>query len=419
MNLQSPAPLENQPAPEEGWAAMLPARRYLIGGAALALVLGGYWYWSHGDNGPVRRREAAVPVRVGVATKRDMPVVEHTIGTVLPNTSVSVTARVTGQLMAVYFKEGNLVKIGQKLFQIDPRPYQATFDQARAQMAHDQASLTGAELDEKRYTALYAQNAISTQQRDDAVATAAADRALVASDNATVETARLNLEYTNIVSPVNGKTGAILVQPGNMVTASASVGASALVTINEIQPVKVSMALPQSDLPRIQAMAQKQNLKAKINQHDQGGGTLLAPINFIGNAVNNTSGTIELRASFANADSALVPGQLVDVTVALDNIPDAIVVPREAINTGPSGQFVYVVNEDLMAEERDIKVLFDDGTNDAIEGPVRDGETIIVDGQLRVVPGAKVSIAPTPGRGGARGRAAGRRGGRRGQAAAD
>jgi multidrug efflux system membrane fusion protein len=209
---------------------------------------------------------------------------------------------------------------------------------------------------------------------------------------------------------VNGKTGPILVQPGNMVSSNNTT--TPLVTLNEIQPIKISFALPQSDLPRIQAMAQKKGLVATIALHGVQETTLQAPVDFISNAVNNTSGTIELRATFPNADSALVPGQLVDVTVALAQIPDALVVPREAVNNGPEGQYVYVVN-DGAAEQRAVKVLFDDTVNMAVEGDVKAGDQVITDGQLRVIPGGKVQVARARRAGGEAGGEAPRRQGQR------
>ncbi len=307
------------------------------------MVLGGFWYVTNMSGKRAAPPNRAAPVKVALAHQRNMAVVERTIGTVVANSTVSVSARVTGQLQTANFKEGDLVKTGDLLFQIDPRPYQAALDQALATQARDQAQLENAQNDSRRYASLFSQNAISTQQRDLAQATAKALEATVAADRAAADMARLNLEYTRIRSPVNGKTGPILIQPGNMVTASASVGASTLVTINEIQPIKISFFLPQADLPRIQAMAKKRGLTATINLHDAGGEDIKAPVDFIGNAVTNTNGTIELRANFANTDSSLVPGQLVDVVVALAQIPHTIVVPREAVNTGPDGQFVYVV----------------------------------------------------------------------------
>ena len=370
----------------------------IIGGAALALLLGGYWYFNH-DSAPrtVVRRETAAPVRVAKAERRDMAVIERTIGTVVANSTVQITARVQGQLQSAFFKEGQLVKKGQMLFQIDPRPYQATYDNA-------EATLKNAQLTAERSATLLKQNAIAAQSNDNA-------QAAYLQAKANLEAARLNLEFTRITSPVNGKTGAILVQPGNQVTASASVGASALVNITEIQPIKVSFSLPQADLPRIQARARMPGgLTAQVRLHDIGGEDLNAPVDFVNNAVASTSGTIELRASFANLDAALVPGQLVDVVVELASLPKALVVPRDALNTGPDGQFVYVVTPDLTAAEHPVKMLFDDGSFAAISSDLHEGDRVIVNGQLRVLPGGKVSIGGRGGRGAGAGGGEGRRG---------
>jgi multidrug efflux system membrane fusion protein len=272
-----------------------------------------------------------------------------------------------------------MVKTGDILFQIDSRPYQATYDNALASMATAKAKAD-------RYARLKAQNAIAGQEFDDA-------EAAYLEAKAAVESARLNVEFTTIRSPINGKTGPILIQPGNMVSAStASTNATPLVTINEIQPVKISLALPQSDLPRIQAMQAKGGLNLTISMHDTGGEhDIQVPVNFTGNAVTNTTGTIELRASYPNTDMSLVPGQLVDVVVALSQIPHATLVPREAINTGPDGQFVYAV-KDGTAQQVPVKVLFDDGVNDAVSGSLAKGDQVIIEGQLRVLPGGKVNV---------------------------
>lgn len=394
MNYQSPRVQPGQTSaadtPRRSW------RSFAIGGGALLLLLGGYWYFSH-DTGThtQARRAAAAPVRVARAERRDMAVIERTIGTVVANSNVQVTARVQGQLLTAYFKEGQMVKKGQLLFQIDPRPYQAALDSAVATLANTESKA-------KRYKALLGSNAISQVDYDDA-------QAAYLTAKAAVDTARLNLEYTRITSPVNGKTGAILVQPGNLVTPSASVGASALVNITEIQPIKVSFSLPQADLPRIQARAHMPGgLTAQVQLHDAGGQDLSAPVDFINNAVAGTSGTIELRADFPNQDASLVPGQLVDVVVELANLSQALVVPRDALNSGPDGQFVYTVSPELVAQSHPVKLLFDDGTDAAISGDIQPGDRVITQGQLRVLPGGKVTIG---GEGGA-GRANGKRGGR-------
>jgi multidrug efflux system membrane fusion protein len=354
------------------------SRIYVIGGVALALALGGFWYFTH-DAKPVARRNLAAPVRVATVETGSMAVIERTIGTVMANSTVQINARIQGQMIKAYFKEGQLVKTGDILFQIDPRPYQAVYDNALASLATAKAKAD-------RYARLSAQNAVAGQQLDDA-------QAAYLEAKAAVESARLNVEFTTIRAPVNGKTGPILIQPGNMVSAStASTNATPLVTLNEIQPVKISLALPQSDLPRIQAAQAKGGLNITLAMHDAGGTQdITVPVNFTGNAVTNTTGTIELRASYPNTDMALVPGQLVDVTVALSEIPNATLVPREAVNTGPDGQFVYAI-KDGTAQQVPVKVQFDDGVNDAVSGGLKKGDQVITEGQLRVIPGGKVNI---------------------------
>jgi multidrug efflux system membrane fusion protein len=210
--------------------------------------------------------------------------------------------------------------------------------------------------------------------------------ATVASDRAALDVAELNLGYTQIRSPIDGKTGPILIHPGNLVSAN---GASPLVVVAQIQPVKVSFSLPQSDLPQIQARASQHALSVMIDMH---GARLTAPVDFIGNEVDNKTGTIELRATFDNRDLRLVPGQLIDVAVALNSLKNATVVPREAVNDGPDGRYVFVVMPDNVAVMRPVNVLFDDGASMAVSGGVKRGDRVIIDGQLRVVPGKRVSI---------------------------
>jgi len=407
MNVQTPlqTPLTRDDDLEEGRGHV---RTYLVGGVALALALGGFWYFTHQSGAPKAGRNLAAPVKVAPVEVRDMAVIEHTIGTVMANSTVQINARVNGQLVKAFFKEGQMVKTGDPLFQIDPRPYQAAYDNAVASMATAKAKA-------ERYGRLKAQNAVAGQDFDDA-------QAAYLEAKANMESARLNLEYTTIRSPVNGKTGPILIQPGNMVSSTSSSSSSSttngistanpLVTINEIQPIKISMALPQSDLPRIQAqLTRPGGLTITMNMRDQGGDDIKVPVNFVSNAVAGTTGTIELRASYPNTDMKLVPGQLVDTTVMLSQIPHATLVPRDAVNTGPDGLYVYVV-KDGVAEQRAVRLEFDDGVNDAVDGNLKAGEMVITDGQLRVLPGAKVSITGTKKHGARTG------GGRKGKPAA-
>ena len=370
-------------------------RSWAIGGALLAVVLGGYWFFnSHSDSGADKRANSA-PVRVAVVEQRDMAVVERSLGTVVANTLVQVSARVQGTLDRANFKEGQFVKKGDLLFQIDPRPVQAALAQAEAIFNRDQAQLRNAQRDKQRYATLRAQGAISLQQSDTSETNADVAAATVGADKAAVDMARLNLAYALIRSPVDGKTGPILIQPGNMITSSGG----ALVTIAEVRPIKVSFTLPQSDLPRIQARQQTKPLLATLDVRDRSGKSLSAPVDFTSNIVSNQSGTIELRASFPNTDLALVPGQLANVTVQLNDIPHALVVPRDAVNDSPGGSFVFVV-KDGKAFQTPVEVLTDDGTNAAISGAgVTAGDTVVIEGQLRVTPGGAVKVLGAKGAG--------------------
>ncbi len=365
----------------------LPRRTQLIAVAATLAVLGGLGYLILAGSGSKERMRPPPVVVTTTAKAKDVPVLEHAIGTVVANATVQVTARVTGQLLRAGFQEGQIVKKGDLLFVIDPRPFEASLKQARAQLAKDTAQQLNSRASKERYERLFAQNAISVQQRDQAEATAKSDDATVEADRAAVQMAELNLGYTQIRSPVDGKTGPILIQPGNLVTANAS---SPLVVVTQIEPVKVSFSLPQADLPRIQARERSGQLTAQLDRVGSNGVRLQAPVDFVSNQVSDQTGTIELRATFDNRDHVLVPGQLVNVDVTLNNLKHATVVPREAVNDGPNGRYVYIVKPDKTAEMRPVNVLFDDGTNTAISG-VKPRETVIVDGQLRVLPGAKVT----------------------------
>jgi multidrug efflux system membrane fusion protein len=366
----------------------LPLRTYVIGAVALALVLGGYWYFSRNATDAAGARGGNIaPVRVASVVRRDMPVVEHSLGTIIANTTVNVTSRVQGVVDSAAFTEGQFVKKGDLLFRIDPRSFEAALAQARAVLSKDQAQLVNATRDKARYQNLASQGAISDQQRDTSATNADVMVATVAADKAAVDMAALNLDYTQIRSPVDGKTGPLLVQPGNMVSATAL---TPLVTIEQVRPVKLSFTLPQSDLDRIQARQKNHGLIA-ILESKAGQAPLSAPVNFTSNAVSGSSGTIELRAMFDNQDLALVPGQLVNVTVELDNIANALVVPRDAVNDGPNGSYVYVVHGGK-AVSHPVKILFDDTVNVAVDGDIAPGDQVITEGQLRVEPNAAVRV---------------------------
>ena len=385
------SPTENRPVRSSAPSAGRRIRSGMLGGSMLVLVLGGYWYFNNRGESSADKRSNAAPVRVAVIEQRDMAVVERSLGTVIANTLVQLSARVQGTLESARFKEGQFVKKGDLLFQIDPRPFQAALAQAEAVYRRDQAQLTNALRDKQRYATLRQQGAISVQQSDLSDTNADVVAANVAADKAAMDMARLNLGYSQIRSPVDGKTGPILVQPGNMISSSNGATA-ALVTIAEVRPIKISFTLPQSQLPRIQARQQTQPLLATLDVRDRAGNILAAPVDFTSNIVSNQSGTIELRATFPNADLSLVPGQLVNVTVQLNDIPHALVVPRDAVNDSPSGSFVFIVR-DGKAFQTPVDVQTDDGTNAAISGSgVKAGDTVVVEGQLRVTAGGPVRV---------------------------
>jgi multidrug efflux system membrane fusion protein len=371
-------------------------RAWIIGGAALVLVLVGYQQFNSGRAAGARKHAAAAgaPVRVGAVTQRDMAVVERSLGSVLANTSVQVLPLVSGTLEKQAFREGEFVQKGQLLFEIDPRQFRASLAQAQAIYQRDSAQLRNALHDKQRFETLFQQDSGSGQARDTAAANAEVLTATVAADKAAVDMARLNLDYATIHSPLTGKTGPVLIQPGNMVSGGTGNGVgsgSPLVVIAEVQPVKVSFSLPESDLPRIQARQRTEQLTATLDIRGREGELLSAPVTFTSNVITPQSGTIELRSIFPNTGLALVPGELVNVVVKLDDIPNALVVPRNGVNDSPNGPYVYVVKAGR-AELKPVKVLFDDGTDVAVAGDLRPGDVVVTEGQLRVNAGDRVNV---------------------------
>jgi membrane fusion protein, multidrug efflux system len=292
-----------------------------------------------------------------------------------------------------------MVKKGDLLFQIDPAPFQASLRQAQAQVERDKAQLASAQADSDRAVMLSQRGIVSDQQRDQLVATAKALVATVAADAAAVERSQLNLDYTTIRSPINGKTGAMIVYPGNQVHASDATG---LITITEIQPVMISFDLPQGDLPQLQdrmregklvaSVAVRSDVASAAKADDSSSGEIPVKIDFVGNVVDDKTGTIELRATFDNPDLRLVPGELVDVSVRLATLAQTVTVPREGVNIGQNGNYVFVVGDDKKAQMRPVTVLYQDQSIAALGSGVKPGERVVTDGQLRLTPGVTVSI---------------------------
>jgi multidrug efflux system membrane fusion protein len=353
------------------------------------------------DKGGPRGPQAA-PVRVATAQARDVPVVVRTIGTVLANSVVNIKSQIDGPLLQTNFKEGQMVRKGDLLFQIDPAPFEATVRQSEAQMARDQAQLESAKADADRAVMLADRGIVSAQQRDQLVANAKALAATVEADMAALDRAKLNLGYTRIYSPIDGKTGAYIVYPGNQVRANDQAG---LITITEIQPVKITFNLPQANLPRLQDRMRENGLIANVRVRNESveasapAGTaptsepgIPVRVDFIGNTVDARTGTIELRATFANPDLRFVPGELIDVAVRLETLTQTVFVPHEAVNVGQSGSFVFVIDGDNKAEMRPVQVVYEDSFIAALGSGLKAGERVVIDGQLRLSPGTPVSI---------------------------
>lgn len=392
MNIRLPSSLQSVPSAVQGFPETVrqtnPRTRLILSALGVIAVLALAWVVVSRVTAPPPRKMPPPPVRVARVVATNVTAFDQTIGTVVANDTVQVTSRVQGQLESAGFTEGQTVHKGDILFHLDPAPFQAALAQANATTARDLASLKSAQNDAKRYSILAKLGAVAPSQRDQYVAQAGALVGTVKADKAAADVAALNLQWSVIRSPVDGKTGPILIQPGNVVPAN---GTNPLVTIEQIHPVKVSFFLPQSDLPQIQERMSQGLLTAHVRAHGADGVQETAKVDFVGNAVSSTTGTIELRATFANDDEKLVPGQVVDVGVALNNFNNALVVPSPALNTGPDGRYVYAVANGK-ARLVPVEVLNDDGTNAAVKGELKPGDTVITDGQLRVIPGNPVSI---------------------------
>ena len=346
--------------------------------------------------GKGKRQSGAVPVLVGKVVLQDVPSQVRAIGNVTAYATVSVRSRIAGELMKVHFSEGQEVKRGDLLFSIDPRVPTAALQQARANLARDEALVNQARTELDREHKLVESELVSKDEFDKvesawktAVATTEAARAAVT--NAT-----LLVEFTSIRSPLDGRTGSVLVRQGNLVNPESDV----LVTINQVHPIYTVFSVPEQYLAEIRKESQDKTLKVEARLPDWQGPSPQGDLTFIDNAVDVTTGTIQLKATFPNKDNALWPGQFVQVSLTLKALPQVTVVPSQAVQAGQDGDFVYVVKADQTVEMRPVltAMTFEGGT--VITNGLKAGETIVLDGQLRLGPGAKVSVK-TPDRPGA------------------
>jgi multidrug efflux system membrane fusion protein len=337
-------------------------------------------------------RAETIPVTIATVVKKEMPVEVTAIGHVEAYNAVSVKPRVNGEIIRVAFRDGQDVAKGDVLLQLDPRPSQSELAQARANLERDRARQKNAEADAKRYAELIGKDYVTRAQYDEALSNAAAAKATVAADEAAVENARLNLEYTTITSPIAGRTGNLLVQVGNMVKAMDD---KALVTINQIEPIYVSFSVAESDLPRIRAAAARHTLQTRASPAADPTAVSQGTLTFINNSVDTATGMILLKGTFSNANRPLWPGQFANVALTLAVDPGALVVPSQAIQRGQSGDYVFVVKSDQTVESRPVGVARTAGPVAIIGKGLSAGERVVTDGQLRLAPGAKVDIKAT------------------------
>ncbi|MDD5543322.1 MAG: efflux RND transporter periplasmic adaptor subunit [Acidobacteriia bacterium] len=331
----------------------------------------------------------AVPVTVASVVQKTIPVELHAIGAGEAYSTVAVKSMINGEITKVNFTQGQFVKKGELLFKIDSRPYEAALKQAEANLARDLAQQKNAEEEARRSANLYAQGIVPQQQADQMKANADALAASAGADRAAIENVKVQLSYCSIYSPIEGRTGSLLIYPGNVVKANDT---TSLVIINQITPLFVTFSVPEQYLTEIKSRIGAGRMEVRVSIPGTAGNPIRGALSFIDNTVDSNTGTIRLKATFPNGDHQLWPGQFVNVILQLSSQPNTVVVPTPAIQTSQSGSFVFVVKDDLTVESRPVVVgrVLDGETS--IDKGLEPGERVVTDGQLRLSPGAKVQI---------------------------
>lgn len=344
------------------------------------------------SNSKAKQAPRAVPVKAGDVMQQNVPVQIPTIGNVETINAVSIKALVGGEVTGVFFKEGQDVKKGDLLFQIDPRPYEAALKQAEATLARDLAQAKNAEEQAKRYAILVQKDYVSKDQYDQLRANADALAAAVDADKAVVENNRLQLAYCTIRSPINGRVGSVLINKGSVVKANDLV----MLTINQMAPIYVTFSVPEHNLLDIKKYMAREKLKVEAVIPGDEQRPAQGVLTFINNAVDTATGTIQLKGTFENRDRGLWPGQFVNVVLTLTTQRNAVVMPSAALQAGQQGQYVFVVKPDFTVETRPVTIARTYNDLVVVSQGVAPGEKVVTDGQLQLVPGTKVEIKEEP-----------------------
>jgi len=367
-----------------------------------AAVAGGYWYWQQSPQSAVDGAKAKgkggkggrggpLTVKAVRAVVKPMPVLIEAVGTVEAEQSVQVRAQVSGVLQHVSFREGDKVKAGQLLFQIDPRTFQAQYNQAQAALARDRAQLENARAQEQRMEPLLKREFITRQEYDVAVTSAKSLEATVQAGQAAVEQARIQLEFSRMVAPISGRTGQLAVKPGNLVIASG--GGVPLVTINSTDPVLVGFSIPERQLEELRRYQNEKDIRIEILPDRAGLPAAIGKLVFIDNTVTPQTGTVLLKTKVDNTKELIWPGQFVNVRVVLTVEPEAVVVPEVAVQPGQDGPFVYLIDDENKVEVRPVKVARQVGGEIVIASGVKAGDHVITEIPQALRPGGTVKVS--------------------------
>lgn len=336
-------------------------------------------------------KKRPAPVLLGVSEQRTIPIELRAIGTVEPYATVAIKSQITGTLQRIHFKEGDDVKKGDLLFSLDPRPVTAMLNQAQGALIRDRAQLDNARKELERYTNAAKKGYVSTEQAEQSVTKVATLAATIKADEAAVENARLQLEFCSIYAPIDGRTGELPVAEGNIIKANAD---TSMVTINQVCPIKVSFTVPGKHFGEIKKYREAGSLQVMLNGSD--GMPQTGTFSFVDNTIDQTTGTLRLKAEFANTDKNLWPGQFVEIRLFLTSRPNVTVVPTQAVQVGQNGPHVFVVKDDATVEERSITTgMKIDGVT-IVEAGLAPGEKVVTDGQLQLITGAKVEERSKP-----------------------